>query len=68
MRRPNREEFYDETTDTYDTEEYDAAMGDYADEQRDIQLEKEWEENEINGTNILRHRKGIKDDTNKQDS
>lgn len=43
MRKPNLEEFYDETTDTYDFEEYESVMGDYADEKRDEELEREWD-------------------------
>lgn len=39
MRKPNLEEFYDETTDTYDYEEYESVLGDYADEQRDFEFD-----------------------------
>ncbi len=53
MRRPNKNEFYDEQSDSYDYELYSEAMGDYADEQRDIQLEEKYikEEDNENRTN-----------------
>ena len=44
MRKPNLEEFYDETTDTYDFEEYSAIMGDYEDSERDREIEERWEQ------------------------
>ena len=50
MRKPNRQEFYDETTDTYNGEDYEEALGDYADAQRDEQIERQWEEENNNDT------------------
>ena len=44
MRKPNLEEFYDETTDTYDFEEYESVMGDYEDSERDREIEERWEQ------------------------
>ncbi len=43
MRKPKISEFYDETTNTYDYDEYEAVMGDYADEMRDDVIEREWD-------------------------
>ena len=44
MRKPKLSEFYDETTDTYDFEEYEGVMGDYEDSERDAELELQYEE------------------------
>ena len=43
MRKPNLKEFYDDSTDTYDFEEYASVMGDYEDEKRDEELERQWD-------------------------
>ena len=46
MRKPNIEEFFDEATDSYNYDEYYSVIGDYADEQRDLEIERQWEEEE----------------------
>ena len=47
MRKPKISEFYDDTTDTYDYEEYESVCGDYADEKRDEEIERQWEEEDV---------------------
>ncbi len=47
MRKPTIKEFYDETTNSYNQEEYDDAMGDYEDSERDRQIEEQWEREDL---------------------
>ena len=46
MRKPNLEEFFDETTGEYDFEEYSSIMGDYEDSERDREIEEKYKEQE----------------------
>ncbi len=51
MRQPKLNEFYDETTDTYDYEEYQSVCGDYADSERDRKIEEQWEQEDADHEN-----------------